>query len=320
MSRACAPSRANRPCSRPPCRPRSQSSPARILNNAQRLQIAPSGTAVVRIEQNVIFVAKAAKLRQLHELLANPAVSRAIVFTRTKHGADKVAAHAGKAGVVAEALHGNKSQNARQRALARFASGQARVLVATDIAARGIDVDQVSHVINFDLPEEPETYVHRIGRTARAGADGIAISFCDAAERGALRAIEKLTGKALTVLGSAAVETEAAPEPVKKRGQAERARPARREPSKARNDNNAKPSPRARAQRSAQVPSGTVKWFNPAKGFGFVELDGGGNDVYVHISEAKRAGLGTPCEGQRVSFDVERDDRGRMSATNLRAA
>ncbi len=291
-----------------------------ILNKAERLQIAPSGTAAGRIEQNVIFVGKAGKLRQLHELLADPAVSRAIVFTRTKHGADKVAAHTGKAGIVAEALHGNKSQNARQRALARFASGQARILVATDIAARGIDVDQVTHVINFDLPEEPETYVHRIGRTARAGADGIAISFCDAGERGALRAIEKLTGKPLIVLGSSVVETEMEPAPAKKQGQAERARPARREPSRAKNDNNAKPSPRARAPRSAQLPSGTVKWFNPAKGFGFVELDGGGKDVYVHISEAKRAGLGTPQEGLRVSFDVERDDRGRMSATNLRAA
>ena len=141
----------------------------------------------MRVTQNVIFVAKAGKFAATARTSGRPRGSRAIVFTRTKHGADKVAAHAGKAGIVAEALHGNESQNARQRALARFASGQARILVATDIAARGIDVDQVTHVINFDLPEEPETYVHRIGRTARAGADGIAISFCDGGERGALR-------------------------------------------------------------------------------------------------------------------------------------
>ncbi len=296
---------------------------SQILNNAERLQIAPSGTAAGRIEQNVIFVEKAGKIRQLHELLADPAVSRAIVFTRTKHGADKVAAQAAKAGVVAEALHGNKSQNARQRALARFSSGQARILVATDIAARGIDVDQVTHVINFDLPEEPETYVHRIGRTARAGADGIAVSFCDGAERAQLRAIERLTGQPLIVLGacaSGASERSMELEPAKKAPPAARARRAQPPRSRPANGSGARPVPRERAQRSSAVPSGTVKWFNPEKGFGFVEPDSGGKDLYVHISEAKRAGLGTPREGLRVSFDVERDDRGRISATNLRAA
>ncbi len=291
-----------------------------ILNKAERLEIAPSGTAVVRVTQNVIFVEKAAKMRMLQELLGDPAVSRAIVFTRTKHGADKVAAQTGKAGIVTEALHGNKSQNARQRALARFASGQARVLVATDIAARGIDVDQVSHVINFDLPEEAETYVHRIGRTARAGAEGIAVSFCDRAERGTLRAIERLTGKPLIVLGSGMAETEMEPELAKKPPLAPRSRPAQRPRFKAEDNGGARPSAQRRPQRGAAAPSGTVKWFNPAKGFGFVEPDGGGKDVYVHISEAQRAGLGTPCEGLRVSFDLERDDRGRTSATNLRAA
>lgn len=291
-----------------------------ILNDAERVQAAPSGTAAGRITQNVIFVEKAGKMRLLHELLGDSSVSRAIVFTRTKRGADRVAAQAGKAGVVAEALHGNKSQNARQRALARFASGQARVLVATDIAARGIDVDQVSHVINYELPDEAETYVHRIGRTARAGAEGVAVSFCDAGERGSLRAIEKLTGKPLIVLGSSTVETEMKPEPVKKPVQAIRAKPAGRRQLKAARDEGAKPSVKPIARKAAPVPIGTVKWFNAAKGFGFVEPDGGGKDVYVHISEAKRAGLGTPREGLRVSFDLERDDRGRMSARNLRAA
>jgi ATP-dependent RNA helicase RhlE len=293
-----------------------------ILQQAERVQIAPSGTAAGRVVQNVIFVEKAAKMRQLHALLADPEVSRAIVFTRTKHGADRVAAQAGKAGVVAEALHGNKSQNARQRALARFSAGQARILVATDIAARGIDVDQVSHVINFDLPEEAETYVHRIGRTARAGADGVAVSFCQSDERGTLRAIEKLTGNPLNVLASATGGTEIAPEPDREPERGVRSRQARRPQARADSRGGPKPSPRGRAQRSAPVgvPSGTVKWFNSAKGFGFVELDGGGKDVYVHISEAKRAGLGTPSEGLRVSFDVERDEQGRVSATNLRAA
>ena len=276
----------------------------------------------MRVAQNVIFVEKAAKMRQLHALLADPEVSRAIVFTRTKHGADRVALQAGKAGVVAEALHGNKSQNARQRALARFSAGQARILVATDIAARGIDVDQVSHVINFDLPEEAETYVHRIGRTARAGADGVAVSFCQSDERGTLRAIEKLTGKLLNVLASATGGVEMAPEPDREPERGGRSRQARRPQARVDSRGGSKPSPKGRVQRSAPagLPSGTVKWFNSAKGFGFVELDGGGKDVYVHISEAKRAGLGTPSEGLRVSFDVERDENGRTSATNLRAA
>ncbi|MGO9547359.1 MAG: DEAD/DEAH box helicase [Rhodomicrobium sp.] len=291
-----------------------------ILHNAERVQIAPSGTTAGRVTQNVIFVEKAGKLRLLQELLGDPAVSRAIVFTRTKRGADRVATQAAKAGVVAEALHGNKSQNARQRALARFSSGQARVLVATDIASRGIDVDQVSHVINFEMPDEAETYVHRIGRTARAGSEGVAVSFCDAGERGTLRAIEKLTGQPLIVLGSAAGSAEIAQEPraANDQAQAKKAKPARRRPMKEATDGGAKPAPRARAQKRSTLPSGTVKWFNEAKGFGFVEQDGGGKDVFVHISETERAGLGIPREGQRVSFDLERDERGRLSARNLR--
>ncbi len=291
-----------------------------ILNNAERLQLAPSGTAAGRITQNVIFVGKAGKMRALYELLGDPAVSRAIVFTRTKHGADRVANQAGKAGIATEALHGNKSQNARQRALARFAGGQARVLVATDIAARGIDVDQVSHVINFELPDEAETYVHRIGRTARAGAEGIAVSFCDAGERGALRAIEKLTGKPLIVLGSGAADSEMAAGAGKDPGQSKKAKPPRKRPLMSGNVGGAKPPLKGKPQTAGQAPSGTVKWFNPAKGFGFVEPDGGGKDVYVSIGEAQRAGLGTPQEGQRVRYELERDGRGRMSARNLRAA
>ena len=124
-----------------------------------------------------------------------------IVFARTKHRANRVAERLGKSGVATEAIHGNKSQGARQRALKRFRDGDARVLVATDIAARGIDVEGVTHVINFELPNEPESYVHRIGRTARAGAGGTAVSFCDASERGYLRDIERLIRRRLTVIG-----------------------------------------------------------------------------------------------------------------------
>jgi len=132
------------------------------------------------------------KRQLLSALLKDEAMNRVIVFTRTKHGANRVAEHLSKTGVVAEAIHGNKSQNARQRALELFRTGRARVLVATDIAARGIDIDDISHVINFELPNEPESYVHRIGRTARAGGQGIAISFCDSSEREYLRDIERL--------------------------------------------------------------------------------------------------------------------------------
>ena len=303
-----------------------------ILNNAERLQIAPSGTAVGQVTQNVIFVPKAGKMRALYELLEDPAVSRAIVFTRTKRGADRVAIQAGKAGIDAESLHGNKSQNARQRALARFASGNARVLVATNIAARGIDVDQVTHVINYELPDEAETYVHRIGRTARAGLDGVAVSFCDDEERSTLIAIEKLTGKPLIVIGGEPARSDTGPE-ASKPSQTQKRRPPRHRPLEgAARSNPRRPSvperrpsaPERRLstperRRPAAAPSGTVKWFNAQKGFGFVELDGGGKDVYVHINDAKSAGLGTPREGQRVSFELERDDRGRLSAKNLRA-
>ncbi|HEX2655506.1 MAG TPA: helicase-related protein, partial [Xanthobacteraceae bacterium] len=144
------------------------------------------------VDQRVIFIETAGKRALLSKILADPSFGRTLVFTRTKHGADKVVRHLEETGVQSAAIHGNKSQSQRERALAGFRSGRTRVLVATDIAARGIDVDGVTHVINFDLPNVPESYVHRIGRTARAGAAGAAISFCDAEERGFLRDIERL--------------------------------------------------------------------------------------------------------------------------------
>jgi ATP-dependent RNA helicase RhlE len=176
---------------------------AEMLNQPMRVEVAPQATTVERVEQRVHFVETADKRALLVNLLKDPALSRVIVFTRTKHHADRVSDHLDRAGIDAEAIHGNKSQNARQRALERFRSGDARVLVATDIAARGIDIDGVSHVINFELPHEPESYVHRIGRTARAGHSGIALSFCDASEHRLLRDIEKLTKKPLSVEGTA---------------------------------------------------------------------------------------------------------------------
>jgi ATP-dependent RNA helicase RhlE len=164
-----------------------------FLTNPAKVAVAPVATTVERVEQRVMFVASGHKQSLLHTVLKDPAIERALVFTRTKHGADKVVRKLECAGLAAAAIHGNKSQPQRERALAGFKAGQCRVLVATDIAARGIDVEGVTHVINFDLPNVPESYVHRIGRTARAGAAGVAISFCNGEERAFLRDIEKLT-------------------------------------------------------------------------------------------------------------------------------
>jgi len=172
-----------------------------ILFEPERVEIASKSIAVDRIEQRVHHLASAAKRTRLTELLSAPDFERVIVFTRTKRGADRVVKNLVRDGVSAEALHGNKSQNARQRSLDNFKEGRSRVLVATDIASRGIDVNDVTHVINYELPNEPESYVHRIGRTARAGAAGIAISFCDASERGQLHSIERLIKRSLTVAG-----------------------------------------------------------------------------------------------------------------------
>jgi ATP-dependent RNA helicase RhlE len=164
----------------------------RILINPARVEVTPQATTVEKIAQSVFFVEKADKRALLEHLLGDRAIRRVLVFTRTKHGANKLVQQLERASIQAEAIHGNKSQSARERALANFKSGKTRVLVATDIAARGIDVEDVTHVINYDLPNEPESYVHRIGRTARAGASGIAYSFCDVEEREYLRDIEKL--------------------------------------------------------------------------------------------------------------------------------
>src|SRR5690242_11576553 len=171
-----------------------------ILKNPEKVEIAPQGRTIEKIDQSVYFISAGSKRALLSYLLADSTLERVIVFTRTKRGANRVAEALEKTGVPSEAIHGNKSQNARQRALDAFSRGRARVLVATDLAARGIDVQGVTHVINYELPAEAESYVHRIGRTARAGASGIALSFCDGSERGQLKSIERLTNQRLAVL------------------------------------------------------------------------------------------------------------------------
>ncbi|MCB9958524.1 MAG: DEAD/DEAH box helicase [Rhodospirillaceae bacterium] len=206
-----------------------------FLSDPQEIAVAAAARPIERIVQSVLHTDSASKRGVLTDLMSAPDMERAIVFTRTKHGADKVNQHLQRAGLSSDAIHGNKSQSQRERALAAFRSGQTAILVATDIAARGIDVDDVSHVVNYELPNVPEAYVHRIGRTARAGRGGIAISLCDPAERGLLRDIERLVGARLDSIGVAAAATAgiespaaAAAEPVGRRAADHPTAPRRR--------------------------------------------------------------------------------------------
>ena len=171
-----------------------------ILKNPVKVEVQPVSSTAEIISQGVYHVPKKNKKSLLIHLLKDESIKSVIVFSRTKHGANKIAKYLEKAGVAAAAIHGNKSQNQRQLALNNFKEGNIRVLVATDIAARGIDIDELSHVINYDLPDVAETYVHRIGRTGRAGASGVAITFCDEEEKAMFRSIEKVIGKSIPVL------------------------------------------------------------------------------------------------------------------------
>lgn len=171
-----------------------------MLTHPEKVEVTPASSTVDTISQYVYFVEKKEKKDLLLHLLKDQSIESVLIFTRTKHGADKLARILTKSGIRAEAIHGNKSQNARQRALTDFKNHTLRVLIATDIAARGIDVDQLSHVINYELPNVPETYVPRIGRTGRAGHDGIAISFCESEELPYLKDIQKLIGKTIPVV------------------------------------------------------------------------------------------------------------------------
>jgi ATP-dependent RNA helicase RhlE len=233
------------------------------LDNPVKVVVAPPATTVERIDQGVVFVPSDRKRDALATMLRDPAFARVLVFTRTKHGADRVVRHLAATGIAAAAIHGNKSQPQRERALAGFRDGQARVLVATDIAARGIDVDGVSHVINFELPNVPEDYVHRIGRTARAGAHGIAIALCSDEERPYLRDIEKLTRSSLRPI--------LAPADAMRGGRAERpVEPAPPRKATPRSSRPRKPDPEWRAAQAMTganvrgkeaIPAGTVPAF-----------------------------------------------------------
>ncbi len=231
-----------------------------FLTEPVRVEVSPESPTVDAIIQLVMFVSRPDKKSLLLELLRDPDVESAIVFTRTKHGANRVAKQLTRAGVEAAAIHGNKSQNARTRALAGFKAGDVRVLVATDIASRGIDVDGVSHVFNYELPNISESYVHRIGRTGRAGRAGIAIAFCDETESEYLRDIEKLTGKPLEVVdGHEWHFPEAIPKAQKPRDQR---RPQSRQrgqrqhegPPRRAGDRDGPPRRRRRRPRNSQAP------------------------------------------------------------------
>ncbi len=201
-----------------------------LLNDPVRVEVARAATTAEKIDQKVLFVPKEKKRALIDNLLKDKSIERVLIFTRTKRSADRVAKHLHQSGVEADAIHGNKAQNARQKALKGFKSGRIRALVATDIAARGIDVDGVTHVINFELPDDPDSYVHRIGRTARAGAAGTAISFCDLEQRGNLRDIEKTIRQSVPVVTDHPFHSdEIANDPGKtKAGPAQKKRPSRR--------------------------------------------------------------------------------------------
>ena len=249
-----------------------------LLENPVKVTVAPVAATASLIEQSVYMVPRQRKNALLEHVLVDQSVNRAVVFTRTKHGADRLTRHLNDAGITATAIHGNKAQNQRERALAAFRSGRMRVLVATDVAARGLDVDGITHVFNFDLPMEPEAYVHRIGRTGRAGATGIAISFCDSEERGLLRDIERLTGKRIPSIN----ELPALPEQRQPSAESRDQRPAhvhqghggghqprqpRRGPSAPASHSNG-PAPRSRDQRPQHAAAPSVEFKAPARGKG----------------------------------------------------
>jgi ATP-dependent RNA helicase RhlE len=222
-----------------------------FLDNAARVEVSPPATTVELIDQFVMFVRKADKRRLLAELLRSQEIDRALVFTRTKHGANRLAKQLDRADIPAAAIHGNKSQGARTRALDGFRRGRTPVLVATDVASRGIDVDGITHVFNFDLPNEPESYVHRIGRTGRAGHAGVAIAFCDETEKKHLRSIEQLIDETLEVITDHPYHHKGAvPPPEKKR--ATRSGPSRSSRAGARRSSG---SSRGSSRRSSRAPS-----------------------------------------------------------------
>jgi len=276
------------------------------LTDPVEVAVTPVATTAEKIEQTVRFTEPGDKPALLAKVLGDATLDSAIVFTRTKHGADKVVRQLAQSGIEAAAIHGNKSQGQRERALGAFRAGSLRILVATDIAARGIDVDGISHIVNYDLPNVPETYVHRIGRTARAGAAGIAVSFCTPEERGDLAAIEKLTRVALTPIGPVPHWDGRIPKkPPQNRGGRQEGRPAR-EPRRG-------PEPRARSPQRGERPAPAARNQRPPEPrperAAKPERQGGRSNVAGR--DSTREGLGG------VAFLQQRADQGRKTAPGV---
>ncbi len=232
----------------------------RLVTDPINVNVTPKSTSVERIEQRVLFVERKGKQTLLRKLLRTDGVERALVFTKTKRSANALAERLFQSGFRATAIHGNKSQNARQRALEAFRRKEVQVLVATDVAARGIDIDGITHVVNFDLPVEPESYVHRIGRTGRAGAEGIALSFCSASERPELRAIEKFIGERVPLAADQPQPEKEPSEPSRRKTSSQRSRASKRPASKnsgsrrstARGSNNGTDQPKQKRRRRSK--------------------------------------------------------------------
>lgn len=331
----------------------------RLLECPRHIEVAPRNSTVETVTQVIYHVDRGRKAELLAELIHRGGWSQVLVFTRTKHGANKFARKLERADLTATAIHGNKSQSARTRALADFKRGAVRILVATDIAARGLDIDGLPHVVNFELPNVTEDYVHRIGRTGRAGASGEAVSLVCAEERSLLRAVERLIGWRLTAreLDTFATHQKApaktssrveakdlprlrqclgrVPAPPRGRKATPGGAPPREQPARG---GALDVQPRARMPVTAGSPAadrdttvqitfeelkmatGNVKWFNPAKGFGFIAPEGDGKDVFVHASALERAGIDRLAEGQRIEYEVVAGRDGRSSAENVRLA
>ncbi|MFD1773123.1 DEAD/DEAH box helicase [Paenibacillus rhizophilus] len=240
-----------------------------LLVNPVKVEITPVSSTVDRIKQSLYLLEKGTKQKLLNRLLQDQTIVSALVFTRTKRGADRVTRELTKAGITAQAIHGNKSQTDRQNSLRNFKNGTTRVLVATDIAARGIDIDELSHVINYNLPQIPETYVHRIGRTGRAGLSGTAISFCETEELPFLKDIEKLIGKRIPEVKDHPYRMERTPESLKRDrlSKPADAKPAKSsKPSKSSNPAKSSPPAKSTANRDRKPKSEGFKQGNPVHG------------------------------------------------------
>lgn len=278
-----------------------------ILQDPYRVDLSTKTMVVDRIDQKVMIVRTPEKQSRLHTILADPAAQRVIVFTRTKRGADRVAERLAMAGISASAFHGNKAQNARQRALGDFTMGHVRVLVATDIAARGIDVSKITHVVNFEMPVDPETYVHRVGRTARMGNSGIAISLCDPGERQEIQAIERLMKQKIEIIGDVGGETLPLPD----------RRPHHPQTAPRRNGEHrgGRGGERARDGEHGHRGAGSRSKYDPAAAKGRVQGDRShGSATAPAVRKGHEAASRAPTEGDAVSGVGVRPERQRQDA------